>query len=238
MLVAGQKNHAANVIIFLLLRVPKILLHSATAAEIEPTLAFLKAFPGHEKDQYKFGNTELDLCVSGAGMVKTAFELGKFSGISYDIAIQAGIGGTFGLHGIGDLVRIEEDCFSELGAENGDVFLRIDDLKLGEQQVKLMYPHRHKLLEHLPKAKGITVNTVHGNEQSIQRLLHRQKAEVESMEGAAFIYAANRAGWPAVQLRCISNRVEKRNRSKWDIPGAIHNLNLFLLQFLNALDEN
>ncbi len=220
------------------MRVPKILLHSATAAEIDPTLSFLKAFPGHEKNQYKFGNTELDLCISGAGMVKTAFELGKHSDISYDIAIQAGICGTFGLHGIGDLVRIEEDCFSELGAEEGEVFLSMDDLKLGEQHIKLTYPHRHKLLEHLPKAKGITVNTVHGNELSIQKLLHRQKAEVESMEGAAFIYAANRSGWPAVQLRCISNRVEKRDRSKWDIPGAIHNLNLFLIQFLKALDEN
>lgn len=220
------------------MRVPKILLHSATAAEIEPTLSFLKAFPGYEINQYKFGNTELDLCVSGAGMVKTAFELGKHSSISYDIAIQAGIGGTFGLHGIGDLLRVEEDSFSEMGAEDGDIFISMDELGLGEQTQRLLYPHRHKLLEHLPKAKGITVNTVHGQDNSIQKVLHRQQAEVESMEGAAFIYAANRAGWPAVQLRCISNRVEKRDRSKWDIPGAIHNLNLFLIQFLKALDEN
>jgi len=218
--------------------VPKILLHSATAAEIEPTLNFLKAFPGHEKNQYKYGHTELELCISGAGMVKTAFELGKHSGSSFDIAIQAGIGGTFGLHGIGDLLRVEEDCFSELGAQDGDSFLSMNELGLGEQKQTLLYPHRHKLLEHLPKAKGITVNTVHGNEASIQNVLHQHKAEVESMEGAAFIYAANQSGWPAVQLRCISNRVEKRNRSKWDIPGAIHNLNLFLIQFLKALDEN
>ncbi len=224
--------------IFLLLDMPKILLHSATTAEIEPTLNFLKAFPGKEINQFKFGNTELFLCVSGAGMVKTAFELGKHHGNSYDIAIQAGIGGTFGLHAIGDLVRVEEDYFIELGAEDGDAFLSIDALGLGEQKQKLLFPHRHKLLEHLPKAKGITVNTVHGNETSIQKLLQRQKAEVESMESAAFIYAANQSGWPAVQLRCISNRVEKRNRDKWDVPGAIHNLNLFLIQFLKALDEN
>ncbi len=220
------------------MRVPKILLHSATAAEIEPTLGFLNGFRGYEKNHYKFGNTELHLCVSGAGMVKTAFELGKHSSISYDIAIQAGIGGTFGLHGIGDLVRVDEDCFSELGAENAEAFLSIDELGLGEQKQKLLYPHQHKLLESLIKAKGITVNTVHGNEDSIQALLQRTQAEVESMEGAAFIYAANQAGWPAVQLRSISNRVEKRNRNNWNIPLAVQKLNTFLIQLLKALDEN
>lgn len=218
--------------------VPKILLHSATAAEIEPTLSFLKEFQAHKKNQYKLGNSEIELCISGAGMVHTAFELGKLSNISFDIAIQAGIGGSFGLHSIGDVVRVEEDSFSELGAEDGEAFLSMEELGLGEQKQILLYPHRHPLLENLPKAIGITVNTVHGNEISIQKLLHRHKAEVESMEGAAFIYAANRSGWPAVQLRCISNRVEKRDRNKWDIPGAIHNLNLFLVQFLKALDEN
>ncbi len=216
----------------------KILLHSATNDEIAPTLSFLKAHKGYEKNQYKIGTIELDLCISGVGMTNTAFALGTLSHISYDLAINAGIAGTFGLHGLGDLVRIEEDCFSELGAENGNEFLTLRQLNLGEQNQKLLYPHRHKLLEHLPKAKGITVNTVHGNSISIQKLLQRQVAEVESMEGAAFIYAANQTGWPAVQLKAISNRIENRDRSKWDIAGAIHNLNLFLVDFLKALDED
>lgn len=171
-------------------------------------------------------------------MVSTAFALGKLASEPIDLALQAGIGGSFGHHPIGEVLRVEEDCFSELGAEDGEEFLSIDQLGLGQQAQKLLRPYRHPLLNKLHSASGITVNRVHGQEKSIQDVVKRYDPGVESMEGAAFIYTANACGWPAMQLRAISNRVERRNREQWSIPLAVKNLNTVLLELIRALDEN
>jgi futalosine hydrolase len=43
------------------------------------------------------------------------------------------------------------------------------------------------------------------------------------------------ANVPCVQIRAISNFVEKRNKSNWDIGIAIENLNKELHHFLSSL---
>jgi futalosine hydrolase len=45
--------------------------------------------------------------------------------------------------------------------------------------------------------------------------------DVESMEGAAFMYASLIAGVPFAQVRAVSNMVERRNRGAWKIDAAI-----------------
>lgn len=55
------------------------------------------------------------------------------------------------------------------------------------------------------------------------------------MEGAAFFYACLLAGVPFLQIRSISNRVEPRNRTAWDIPSAIQNLNQTLMEMLEGM---
>ncbi len=89
------------------------------------------------------------------------------------------------------------------------------------------------LFNTLQTAKGATVNTTHGNTHSIANFLLYSKAEVESMEGAAFLFACNQTKVSCVQIRAISNYVEKRDRSKWNIPLAIANLNTVLVNFIN-----
>jgi futalosine hydrolase len=58
-------------------------------------------------------------------------------------------------------------------------------------------------------------------------------AEIESMEGAAFLFACNQTKVSCRQIRAVSNYVEKRDRSKWNIPLAITNLNKVLIDFIN-----
>ena len=77
----------------------------------------------------------------------------------------------------------------------------------------------------LQKVIGITVNTVHGNEQSIAEIVSRINPDVESMEGAAVFKVCNGFEVPCIQIRAISNNVEKRNKANWNMPLAIHNLN-------------
>jgi futalosine hydrolase len=45
--------------------------------------------------------------------------------------------------------------------------------------------------------------------------------EVEAMEGFAVLRAAELAGVPAVELRCVSNRVDERDRSRWRFDDAL-----------------
>jgi nucleoside phosphorylase len=77
----------------------------------------------------------------------------------------------------------------------------------------------------LPAVTGITVNTVHGNVRSIARVVERLAPDVESMEGAAFMYACLVSGVRFVQVRAVSNVVEKRNRGAWRIGEAVAALN-------------
>jgi len=52
------------------------------------------------------------------------------------------------------------------------------------------------------------------------------------MEGAAFFYACLLSGVPFHEVRSISNFVEERDKSKWDIPLALANLNNVLFEIL------
>jgi futalosine hydrolase len=54
--------------------------------------------------------------------------------------------------------------------------------------------------------------------------------QIESMEGAAFFYACRQAGVPCMQIRAVSNYVEKRNRDNWQIGLAVKNLNTFAVE--------
>ena len=84
----------------------------------------------------------------------------------------------------------------------------------------------------LPAVSGITVNTVHGNERSIAAVVQRFKPQVESMEGAAFMYACLIHERPFAQVRAVSNVVERRNRDAWKMAEAIGSLGATALRIL------
>ena len=48
--------------------------------------------------------------------------------------------------------------------------------------------------------------------------------EVEAMEGFAVLRAAHLAGVPAVELRCVSNLVDERDRARWRFADALTTL--------------
>ena len=83
--------------------------------------------------------------------------------------------------------------------------------------------------------RGITVNTVHGNNQSISEIIARLNPEVESMEGAAVFKVCEEFNIPCLQIRSVSNSVEKRNRNNWDLDLAIKNLNIEVEKIINSL---
>jgi len=212
----------------------RVLIVAATELEV----GSLKSEVGSRKSDSGLNTQDLTFLITGVGMVATAFALGKHLATNkYDLSINLGITGAFDRSiELGEVVEITEDTFAELGAEDGDEFITIDKLGFG------MGTHRAsaKLSDFaggakLKTASAITVNTVNGNERSIEKTIRRLNPQTESMEGAAFFYACNQMNVPCIQIRAVSNYVERRNRDNWKIGPAIKNLNTFAIEFLKQL---
>ncbi|MBC8051473.1 MAG: futalosine hydrolase [Sphingobacteriaceae bacterium] len=210
----------------------KILLVSATQSEIEPVLSHFNFLNSGEVN----GHT-ITVLVTGVGMTATAYALGKLlASEHFDLALNAGIAGAFDKSiKIAEVLNVSQDCFAELGAEDGQNFLTVDSLGLGKSSIKPTIPFLHPLVSQLKQVRSITVNKVHGNDESIDVTASRLNPQTESMEGAAFFYACNEAKLSCLQLRAISNYVERRNRASWEIPLAIKNLNNTLIQLISQL---
>jgi len=213
----------------------RILVVSATSLEVES----LKSEAGSKSQESKVKNQEIDFLVTGVGMVATAFALGKhLTTHQYDLAINLGIAGSFDRNiATGEVVEIIEDQLSELGAEDDEAFLPIEALGFGESIFKTDVRLSSYTDQQLKQVSAITVNTVHGHEPSIKKLSGRIQPQLESMEGAAFFYACTQAGVPCLQIRAVSNYVEKRNRDAWQIGLAIKNLNSFAAELLKVLEK-
>ena len=206
----------------------KILLVAATRAEIA-----LLATHFHLPDQDFVRTKDFDILVTGVGMTATAFALGKHLSNHYKLVVNLGIAGAFDRNiPLGTVVNVTTDEFSELGAENGADFLSIDELGFGKSRYNAINNLLHDGVEKLRKVHGITVNKVHGEANSILKVTKQSAATVESMEGAAVIYACEKESLPCLQVRSISNYVEPRNKEKWQIGLAIKNLNEWAIGFL------
>ncbi|MBS1637002.1 MAG: futalosine hydrolase [Bacteroidetes bacterium] len=215
-----------------------LLMASATAFEIAPLLKHFKVVndknPAHI--QYGFMHHRVDVLITGVGMVNMAFAMGQVAGSSFDIAINPGICGSFSTSlPSGSVVHVTTDMFSELGAEDGRSFLTLEQLNLGTSVYHAL-PYETPFLKTLPRVKGITVNTVHGRDESIAEIVDRLHPDVETMEGAAFLMAVSRYNIPGLQIKAVSNMVERRNRDSWDIPTAIARLNESLLTILKEIE--
>ena len=176
--------------------------------------------------------TDYPHLVTGVGMVATAIAVSKaLSENDYDLVVNAGIAGSFNYSiPLGSVVEVVKDQLSEMGVQDGSQFLSPTEMGL-EVITAVEMPAQ----TNLPAVSGITVNTVHGDDKAISQIIHRLNPQVESMEGAACMLACQNSGVPCVQLRAISNYVEKRNKAAWDISLAIQNLNQELSNFLAEL---
>jgi futalosine hydrolase len=155
----------------------------------------------------------------------------------YDAAYNFGVCGSFDRSlSPGTVVHVVSDRVSELGAEDGSRFLTLSDLGLAKDDEVLLNeaPPPNAVLRALPGVRAITVNTVHGRDESIAAIVAWLSPQVESMEGAAFAYACTISGVPYAQVRAVSNMVERRNREAWRLDLAIRNLNEAALRVLDV----
>jgi futalosine hydrolase len=207
----------------------RILIVSATSMETAPLVAGLQRVGerGPRVESFKLGVHDLDVLTSGIGMVAAAVWCTRaLSQSPYELALNFGVCGSFDPSlPPGLVVHITSDSIAELGAEDGDAFLTIAQIGLTADETCVnVAPPSNPALARLPSVRGITVNTVHGNARTIADVVRRCAPQVESMEGAAFMYACAIAGVPFAQVRAVSNVVEQRNRGAWKLSEAIEAL--------------
>jgi len=225
----------------------KILLVSATPFEIAPVTQYLNEnFNKVNPTLFQKGKLQIETLVTGVGMTQTAYQLGKiFAGNNYDLAINAGIAGAFNRDlKIGDIVNVISEEFGDLGIEEADGnFTNLFENKLLSPN-ETIYTNGQILnpdaaeFSFLPQVKGLTINKVHGYPPSITALQKKYSSDIESMEGAAFFLVCRSENVKFLQIRAISNYVEKRNRENWNLPLSIGNLNQVLLSLLSAFVGN
>ena len=216
----------------------RILLLSATRAEIAPTLHWLK---DHE---FQTNGHLVITGQPGIGSLQTAWWLGRhLKEIHPQLVIQAGIAGSFLPNwNPQQVLTVKSEAMADLGVQERDGFKSIFDLSLQHSELPpfqnglLVNPYQ-KLLEStkLPQATAITVNQVTTASTDIERL-KQSGAEIESMEGAALHFACLQAGLPFIQLRTCSNAVGVRDKSQWQMKEAIESLNNYLMQWIPTIN--
>lgn len=222
----------------------KILIVSATSYEIAPLIRYMDEHAEKVSFfEYKYKGHTLYPLVTGVGALMTAFAMARYTDIkNVAVAINVGVAGSYTEDfEPGDVVEVYRDKFADLGVEEADGTFT-DAFELGLLD-KDRFPYSSGWIENkrpkyatlLPQVKGLTVNKVHGSQESIDHIKSKYSASVETMEGAGFMYASCAMDVDHHQIRSISNMVEPRNKDNWQIQKAIDNLNQHLISFIDQI---
>lgn len=216
-----------------------ILLVSATESEIKPVMNILDKII--EKHSFlrkgRFSGHEISVLVTGIGMTNTAMLLSPvLAQNKYDIAIQAGIAGSYSKqYNLGSVVEIIQENYADLGAEgNEDMLLDLQALGFPSFTDTHKNPYFNAFQNpdcsefDIPKTISNTVNLCSGTNATIQKRLKHFPADMENMEGAAFFQTCMLYQQRFYAFRAVSNHVEPRNISQWNIPLAVKKLSDFI----------
>ncbi|ADH85427.1 futalosine hydrolase [Desulfurivibrio alkaliphilus] len=230
-----------------------LLVTAATAMELEPLRQSLNG------GNYSGRGAEIDFLNCGVGPTATAASLaawlacrpGRYAGV-----IMTGVAGAYMLESAGAAVqsaRVLDICVAErevlgdfgLACDHGaDPF---DNPQLAAEREFSLH---HQLLQtacdtlrqrRIPFHRGtfVTVNAASTTRRRGMALAHRHLALCENMEGAAAALVCQRLGLPLLEIRCISNLVEDRDLSRWQLPEAVARnaeiLSLLLPELLAAV---
>jgi futalosine hydrolase len=182
-------------------------------------------------------------------MVAKAYHLGRqLQKEKYDLALNIGIAGSYKKEiPPGSVVNVVQDQFSEMGAEDGEDFIGINEMDFDEFNT---YPYSKGILlnntnftqfglDDIKKVSGITSNTIHGNRGSISEIIAKFDPDIETMGGAAFLYTCLSEKISCAQIRSISNFVEIRDRLGWKVELAVEQLTKRVFNVIkNSLTKN
>lgn len=222
----------------------KILIVAATWMEVKLLIDEFKYLGerSHFLKYYEFAGTKINILIAGIGTTFTTFHLtNTLKENNYNLVFNIGIAGSLTQElKIGEVVNVVSEEFADLGIEKKDEFLTLFESGFMDSNE---FPFENGILkainnlgiEGFKNVRGITTNKSHGRNTSISEIHEKFSAHVESMEGAAVFYVCNWLGVHCCQIRTISNFVEPRDSSKWDIPLALENLKESILSILKKI---
>ena len=208
----------------------------------------LRAFRG------ALGGREILLAATGIGKVNAACAatllLERFTP---EFLVNTGCGGAFpgcGLS-VGDLAVADSEALADEGVQapggwqgmeligipvfqgRGERFFNRFPLDgaLARGALECARTHRFKAVQ----GPFLTVSTCSGTDAQGRELLRRFPGICENMEGGALAQVALIYGVPLLEVRGISNMVEERDMSRWDLKRAVVEVQKFLLCYLKEL---
>ena len=209
------------------------IIFAATALELQAANAAIAAW----RHQYPQTPLQVRTVVSGMGDTATAYHCTRAllqAPEPIDLAINIGIAGAFGFHlAIGTVCRVSCDYFGDAGIQTAQGFESLFDAQLleadtfpfkaGRLRPPPLRPEQEAALNRVPCVGGVTVQRI--TEANLAKPSFAEPVpELESMEGAAFFYVCLSEKIPCLALRAVSNRVGERDKSQWNIPLALQQL--------------
>jgi len=196
---------------------------------------------------------ELVLAVTGIGKVNAALAGAVLlERLAPRLVVNTGCGGACAGSGlaVGDLAIASEECFPEEGVLTPEGWRGLDligipVLERGGVRIFNQVPLDRQLAEgalSLAESLGFrarlgpfhTVSTCSGTALRGAELLGRYPGICENMEGAALAQAAFGYDTPFLEVRGISNLVEDRDLTRWDLKRAVSEAQRFLLAYLQV----
>jgi futalosine hydrolase len=213
--------------------VSRLLVVTAVVHELSAITGSFSAKPGRAQpyptESFATSAGEVVVTAGGVGMASaaaaTAYALAQ---LPFDAVLSMGVGGGFdGRAAIGDTVVATSSIACQLGADSPEGYLDFGELGLtdtvlpGTADVEALGA---RLDAHLGAV--LSVETVTGTDERALGYAQRWDPAAEAMEGFGVWTAARAAGVPAYEIRTISNRVGRRDRSAWEIGRALAALSL------------
>ena len=185
---------------------------------------------------------KIETFIHGVGLMASTYHLAKLANNKPNLIIQIGIAGSYTKTlQFGEVVFVKQEILGDTGAEDHNQLLDLLDLELQEadafpfKSMMLENPMQYPFFNRLKKVRALTVALAAGSAQTIQLRQEKFKAQIESMEGAALHYICLQEKINFVQCRGISNYVEPRNKTNWQIQQAIANCQQEVLSFIQSI---
>lgn len=226
--------------------------------EIEKSKTF--ASPNLHIIHGQINNKDIVYAVSGIGKANASHAVTiLIETFSPELVILFGVGGAYPSAGltVGDIAIAQKEVYGDEGVRVKDGFhstesVGIPLLKKDHKKYFNEFPLDKRLMQRclsilklasrpLPLTPAvkygafITVSTCTGIKKKALELEKRYSAICENMEGAAVAHICAVYGTPMIEIRGISNIVEDRDKSKWDLKLASDNCQKMILELLNYL---
>jgi futalosine hydrolase len=202
----------------------------------------------------RIGKCPIIIAVTGMGKVNAASAVtALLEKTSPRLLINTGCAGAYGGSGltVGDLAIASAEIFADEGVATPAGWKPLDCIGIplvqrnsssfyNEFPLSMRYAEKAVHLAvalglHVRRGKFLTVSTCSGTAARGDELHRLFGGVCENMEGAAVAQVALMYNVDSFEVRGISNMVEDRDLSRWDITRAVEQVQRFLVKYIEAL---